>query len=123
MINNIIDANSLTDIWGDMHPDLMQYIWHSYHKPPILCRLDYFLISDNLRNSIFSSRHYIGYKSDHSIVSLNIDLINLTRGPDYFKLNNSLLLDEDYQEIIKNSISEIAEIRKQIQIQNGELIY
>ena len=66
-----------------------------------------------MRNSIVSSRHNIGYKSDHSIVSLNIDLINLTRGTGYFKLNNSLLLNEDYQEIIKNSISEIAEINKE----------
>ena len=110
MINNIKDAYSLTDIWRDMHPDLMQYTWHSHHKPPIFCRLDYFLISENLRNSIVSSRHNIGYKSDHSIVSLNIDQINLTRGPGYFKLYKSLNLNEDYQEIIRNSISEMAEI-------------
>ena len=25
VINSIIDAYSLTDIWRDMHPDLMQY--------------------------------------------------------------------------------------------------
>ena len=92
---------------------LMQYTWHSHHKPPIFCRLDYFLISENLRNSIVSSRHNIGYKSDHKTVSLNIDLINLTRGPGYFKLNNSILLNEDYQEIIKNSIIEIADINKE----------
>ena len=84
--NNIIDALSLTDIWRDMHLNVKQYTSHSHHKPPIFCRLDYFLISENLRNSIVSSRHSIGFKSDHSIVSLNIDLINLTRGPVYFKL-------------------------------------
>ena len=112
VINNIIDAFSLTDIWRDMHPNFKQYTWHSHHKPPIFCRLDYFLISENLRNSIVSSRHSIGFKSDHSIVSLNIDLINLTRGPGYLKLNNSLLLNEDYQETIKKCIAEIAEINK-----------
>ena len=112
VINNIIDAFSLTDIWRVMHPNLKQYTWHSHHKPPIFCRLDYFLISEKLRNSIVSSRHSIGLKSDHSIVSLNIDLINLTRGPGYFKLNSSLLLNEDYQETIKKCIAEIAEINK-----------
>ena len=66
-----------------------------------------------MRNSIVSSRHHIGYKSDHSIVSLNIDQINLTRGPGYFKLYKSLNLNEDYQEIIRNSISEMAEIIKE----------
>ena len=54
VINNIIDAYSLTDIWRDMHSDLMQYTWHSHHKPPIFCRLDYFLISENFRNNIVS---------------------------------------------------------------------
>ena len=44
---------------------------------------------------------------DHSKVSLNIDLLNLTRGPGYFKLNNSLLLDNDYQETVKKSIADI----------------
>ena len=33
--------------------------------------------------------------------------MNLTRGPGYFKLNNSLLLDKDYQETVKKSIAEI----------------
>ena len=113
VINNIIDGYSLTDIWRDMHPDIKQFTWHSHHKPPIFCRLDYFLISENLKNSVVSCKHNIGYKSDHSKVSLNIDLINLTRGPGYFKLNNSLLLDKDYQETVKKNIAEIAEINKE----------
>ena len=50
---------------------------------------------------------------DHSKVSLNIDLLNLTRGPGYLKLNNSLLLDNDYQETVKQSIAEIADINKE----------
>ena len=95
-----------------MHPNLKQYIWHSHYIPPIFCRLDDFLISENLRNFIVSSRHSIGFKSNHSIVSLNIDLINLTWGPGYFKLNSSLLLNEDYQEPITKNIAEIAEINK-----------
>ena len=94
-----------------MHPDIKQFTWHSHHKPPIFCRLDYFLISENFRNSVV--KHNIGYKSDHSKVSLNIDLINLTRGPCYFKLNNSLLLDKNYQETVQKSIAEIAEINKE----------
>ena len=77
-INNIIDTNNLIDIWRDMHPNLKQFTWHLHHKPPVFCRLDYFLISDNLLNSITSSKHNIGFKSDHSLVSVNIDILNLT---------------------------------------------
>ena len=111
-INNIIDANTLIDIWRDMHPLLEQFTWHSHQKPPVFCRLDYFLISDNLLNSIVSSNHNIGFKPDHSLVSVNIDLLNLTRGPGYFKLNNSLLLDKEYQDIVKKSITDISLINR-----------
>ena len=114
-----MDTASLTDIWRDMHPDIKQLTWHSHHKPLIFCRLDYVLISKTMRNSIVSCKHNIGYKSDLSKVSLNIDIISLTRGPGYFKLNNSLLSDKDYQETVKKTIAEIAEIKKkQTQTQN-----
>ena len=114
-----MDTASLTDIWRDMHPDIKQLTWHSHHKPLIFCRLDYVLISKKLRNSVVSCKHNIRYKSNLSKVSLNIDIINLTRGPGYFKLNNSLLSDKDYQETVKKTIAEIAEIKKkQTQTQN-----
>ena len=111
-INDMIESFNLIDIWRVMHPNTRQYTWHSSHKPPIFCRLDYFLISDNLKNSAVSCNHNISYKSDHSPVSLKIDLLNLTRGPGYFKLNNSLLLETEYQEIIKANINETVSINK-----------
>ena len=84
-----------------MHPNLKQFTWHLHRKPPVFCRLDYFLISDNLLNSITSSKHNSGFKSDHSLVSVNIDILNITRGPGYFKLNNNVLLNNEYKDIIK----------------------
>ena len=39
-------------------------------------------------------------------------MLNLTRGPGYFKLNSSLLLDKEYQDIIKKSITEISLINR-----------
>ena len=109
----MIDSFNLIDIWRHMYPNARQYTWHSSHKPPIFSRLDYFLISDNLKNSVVSCNHNISYKSDHSLVSLNIDLCNLTRGPGYFKLNNSLLLEAEYEEIIKKNVNETILINKE----------
>ena len=63
-------------------------------------------------NSVSSCEHRISYKSDHSIVELNIDVFNFQRGPGYFKLNNSFLLDNQYQESIRKSITEITTINK-----------
>ena len=74
-----------------------------------------------MRSSVVSGKHKIGYKLNHSKVSLNIDLINLTRGPGYFKLNNSRLLDKDYLETVKGRIAEIKK-NKQIQTENGNYL-
>ena len=51
-------------------------------------------------------------QSDHSIVYVNLIIDKQPRGPGYFKLNNSVILDQDYQIKIKQSIEEIAEINK-----------
>lgn len=107
-INGLMEKLALVDIWRHKHPDLKQYTWHSSQKPPIFCRLDYFLLSDNLLNITVRSEHISSYKSDHSIVSLELDFVNIERGPGYFKLNNSLILDPEYQQIIRASIIDIA---------------
>ena len=105
-IKNIIDIHNIADIWRIQHPDAKKYTWHSSHKPPIFCRLDYFLISNNLINSIKNSTIKPGYKTDHSFIALSIDFDKLPRGPGYFKFNNSLLLDTEFKNKIKTSISE-----------------
>ena len=103
----MIDEYELVDIWRSKHPCMKQYTWHSSHKPPIFCRLDNFLVSDNIINSVSSCEHKVSYKSDHSLVVLNLDLSDIKRGPGYFKLNNSFILENNYQECIRKSITEI----------------
>ena len=61
---------------------------------------------------MISCEHKISYKSDNSIVTLSIDSNIYNRGPGYFKLNNSLLLDGEYQQKIKDNINGIARINK-----------
>ena len=102
----IIDEFDLVDIWRRKHPSSKQYTWYSSSKPQIFCRLDYFLISDNLINNDISCEHGTSYRSDHSPVILNVNLTNIDRGPGYFKLNNSFILVNEYQEGIRKSITE-----------------
>ena len=111
-IKEIIENNDIHDIYRILNPNAKQYTWHSNHKPPIFCRLDYFLVSSNILNSITTCKITTGIRSDHSLVYFNINVENQPRGPGYFKLNNSIILDEDYQEKIKQSIQEIADINK-----------
>ena len=112
-IKNIIDNYEFADIWRIQHPNTKKYSWHSSHKPPIFCRLDYFLISNNLINSTKHSNMKTGYKTDHSLVSLLIDFHKVPRGPGYFKFNNSLLIDNAYKDIVRRSIAETVQINSE----------
>ena len=109
-LKHMIDTHNLIDIWREKYPDSRKYTWHSSHKPPIFSRLDYFLVSENVKNFVVSCDHLLSFKSDHCPVLVTLDLSQHSRGPGYFKLNNSLLLDIEYQEIIKTSIKDITNI-------------
>ena len=111
-INNIINSCNLIDIWRASHPEQTRYTWHSNGKPAIFCRLDYFLISENLCNIINRAKIKPGYKTDHSLIEITIDNKIQDKGPGYFKLNNTILLKEDYQTQIKHEIKSVVELNK-----------
>ena len=70
-------------------------------------RLDFFLIADNLQNSINDIQINAGYRSDHSPVILEMKLNKFKKGKGLWTFNNSLLGDKDYIELIKKKIQQI----------------
>ena len=102
-LNDLVDKYDLIDVWRAFNPDKKRYTWHSNTKPKIYCRLDYFLMKSNLMNCVEHTEIKASIKSDHSTVSINLDTNNIKRGPGIFKLNNSLLLEEEYVTKIKKS--------------------
>ena len=102
-LQQIINANNLIDIWRAQHPKKHKFTWHSNTRPIIFSRLDYFLISDSLLNVINKSEIKPGYYSDHSIINLNIDFVKIEKEPGFFKINNSVILEKDYQDKIKKA--------------------
>ena len=100
----------LNDIWRFLNNNTMQFTWHLSSKPYIYSRLDYFLVSNSVVNSACNCTIIPGFKSDNSVVVINIHLIPEQRGPGYFKINNSLLLQNNYKEKIRNAVLETAEI-------------
>ena len=107
-----IDNFDLADIWRVFNPSSRQYTWHSTSKPVIFSRLDYFLVSNLFLNQISKCRIQPGFISDHSVISLELKLNKIERGKGYFKANNSLVLQPEYQDKIRNSIKETVDINK-----------
>ena len=50
--------------------------------------------------------------SDHSLISFDVSINKTERGKCYFKMNNSLLLQTDFQEKVQNVIKDTTEINK-----------
>ena len=68
-------------------------------------RLDFWLISTHLLYDVDNCKIYPGLKSDHSVVSLIMNIAGSTeRGRGFFKFNNSLLQDKSYVDLIKDTI-------------------
>lgn len=46
-----------------------------------------------------------GYKTDHSLFTININTNSNPRGPGLWKLNTSLLSEQEYVELVNQTIS------------------
>ena len=101
---SMISENDLCDIFRVRNPDMERYIWR--RKTPFKqCRLDYFLISDQLQDQIDQVDIVPLIQSDHSTLKLKICGAKCSsKGPSYWKLNNSLLQDKVFIELMKSEI-------------------
>ena len=99
IITNMIKENNLFDTFRELHPTLKRYIWR--HKNPLKqSRLDCFLVTGSIVNSVKKSKIETGNKSDHSMVTLILAMDNFEHGRPLWKHNNFLLTDTEYLKII-----------------------
>ena len=101
-INDLYNYFNLIDIWRFLHPDILQYTWHRM-RPLSQSRIDYFLISNNVVDSISNCGIQYGVRSDHSAVNLNIKQTS-QRGPGFWKFNSLLLKDNIYLNKLKTKL-------------------
>ena len=75
VVLNIINDYTLIDAFRTFHPEVKRYSWRE--KNPIKqARLDYFLISDKMTDIVENCIIHPSYRSDHSIVELDIIMNN-----------------------------------------------
>ena len=116
----MINTKNMIDPFREMYPDLKRFTWRK-KNPLKQARLDYFLISENVMQRVKNSFIDIAYRSDHSMITLVINLNDIECGKSYWKHNNSLLTDKEYLNIINKHI---AAIKKQyaVPVYNSEQI-
>ena len=106
ILNDIINSCELNDVWRILNPEKKLFSWFSNTKPRVCSRIDYYLASNSLMNSISYCSYYPGHRTDHSAVLIKLNLNIPKRGPGYFKFNNSLLQDETFLKNIENCIQQ-----------------
>ncbi len=104
--NNIMSDWGFSDIFRIQHSNLKLFT-HVDKQHNTQTRLDFFLIDDKLVNyPVCDSSISHGFKSDHSYVSLKLKGHSIIHGRGYWKLNNSLLKSEEFNEGIREIIQD-----------------
>ena len=93
----------LVDIWRIKNPQTRSYTW-SQKSPTVLCRLDFWLISNNLCDFINATEIQPAIRTDHAAITLALGDIGEIKGPGIWKMNVSLLEDENYLEQLRINI-------------------
>ena len=96
-INMLCDLYNLSDIWQNLNCDKQCYTWRT-KSFKIECRLDLFLVSQELIKLAKKCDIVHAPESDHSAVSrgLHSNRLNQKRGPGFWKFNKALLKDKAY---------------------------
>ena len=103
-IENLQEELDLVDIWRVENPERKSFTW-SQNSPMIFCRLDYWLISNSLHDLVKTTDIIPSVKTDHAAISLElVNDSNDIKGPGLWKMNCSLLDDEDYVNDITEKI-------------------
>ena len=77
-------------------------------KTEIQCRLDFFLISNTLCPAVRNAVILSGYRTDHSMITVRINTATNPRGPGFWKLNMHLLIESEYINLIRKTITDIS---------------
>lgn len=101
---NFMENMELNDIWRIRNPDLQRYSCHKKNSLQF-SRIDFFLVSSSLVQSVNSTGIKPSFCSDHSIISLELKL-NSSRGPGFWKFNTSLLEDPEHNNRVQNAIDD-----------------
>ena len=95
IIKNYCESLDLVDVWRVLNPELFKFTWRQ-RKPEVYCRLDFFLVSQGIlcKIHVIEADIISGYKTDHSMIILEISLHSNTRGRGFWKLNTSFIETE-----------------------------
>ena len=112
----------IVDIWRLRHPDLLQYSRRENSRSGLVqSRIDFWLVSTALEYQVGLTTIKPGNNSDHSVISISLELLDTQmRGKGFWKFNNNLLTDCIYIDIIKQVLKDI---KKNVVMENKSQLW
>ena len=95
----LIQTHELEDFWRRKYPDNREYTWYG---PDKASRIDYWLTSKSLNCQIQEVSNSHAPRTDHRIITLKLSTNEVKRGKGIWKLNTSLLFDNEYKQKIRD---------------------
>ena len=96
VIDDYCDNDKYVDIWREQHPNDCKFTWMAHKNVPTWSRIDYFLVSQSLRNQCVNSEILPSICSDHSLISMEFTSSENVRGPGSWKFNDEFLKNENF---------------------------
>ena len=107
VLDIIIEEDGFLDTYRIFHEEKREYTWSRRNPVRKQASLDFFLTSFECFLYVYATYIIPGYRTDHSVVTLELTLNENERGRGYLKFNNSLLKDHTYIQIVKDTISDV----------------
>ncbi|CAI5689795.1 unnamed protein product [Oreochromis niloticus] len=114
LLNNLLKTRDMVDIWRIQHPTGREYSFYSHvHKS--YTRIVYFLVSSRLISQVTNSKYYNILISDHSPLTISLNLA-LPKQVFAWRLNANLLKDDIFVKNITCKLKNYIELND-----NGEV--
>ena len=109
LVEQYMQTYDLVDIWRENNPEKRRYTYYR-SRPSCKSRIDFFLISAGLKTNVRSSNIKDGYLSDHKMCTLQVRVSKTNIGRSYWKFQDILLTDSDFESQARRKIIEIIEL-------------
>ena len=96
---------NIVEPWRLKNQDQKRFTWHRSEGNRSWSRIDYFLISEALVGWSDNCEIKPSILTDHSLITLNICPVETKRGPGLWKINNTILKDEEFCTNIREKIA------------------
>ena len=105
ILETILQDFSLMDVWRAKNPNKQEYTW-AQPNYTIQCRLDMWLIPNDWLQITKMVKIVTTIQTDHKTVILKLQGQGyIPRGPGIWKLNNTVLHEKKYQDLVRNVLA------------------